>query len=135
MVRVLIVDDEPGIRRLLRVTLGQAYQVEEAADGAAALRRLLVDSPDIVILDVAMPILDGLAVCRAARAEPALAGLGIIVLSANVGAAEALAAGADRALPKPFRPLELLGVIDELVTTRRIAAAIAAVPGRRSAEA
>jgi CheY-like chemotaxis protein len=70
-----------------------------------------------------MPIMDGLAVCRAARAEPSLAGLGIIVLSAYASGEAALAAGADRHLRKPFSPLELLAMIEEVLALRGAAEA------------
>lgn len=118
MASILVADDEPTLRRLLRLTFGPEHRVSEAADGAEALHRLLADRPDVAILDVAMPILDGLAVCRAARAEPSLAGLGIIVLTAYATGADALAAGADRHLRKPFSPLELLETIDQLLAIR-----------------
>jgi CheY-like chemotaxis protein len=119
MARILVVDDEPALRRLIRVTLGSDHQVSEAADGAEALRRLLAERPDLAIVDVAMPIMDGLALCRAVRAESSLADLGIIVLSAYASREEALAAGADQHLPKPFRPLELLATVDEILARRR----------------
>ena len=125
MASILVVDDEPTLRRLLRVTFGPDHRIAEAADGADALRRLLADRPDLVILDVAMPVMDGLAVCRAARAEPSLASLGIIVLSAYANGDAALAAGADRHLRKPFSPLELFAMIDEVLTLRRTDAAAA----------
>jgi CheY-like chemotaxis protein len=115
MASILVVDDEPMLRRLLRMTFGPDHRVAEAADGADALRCLVADRPDLVILDVAMPIMDGLAVCRAARAEPSLASLGIIVLSAYANGDAALAAGADRHLRKPFSPLELFAMIDEVL--------------------
>jgi CheY-like chemotaxis protein len=115
MASILVVDDEPAIRRLIRLTLGAEHHVAEAGDGAEALRLLVRERPDVVLLDVAMPIMDGLEVCRAARAEPSLDGLGIIVVSAVVGSDEALAAGADRHFSKPYRPLALLETIDELV--------------------
>lgn len=119
MAHILVADDEPAIRRLIRLTLGDEHRVEEAADGAEALRYLVRERPDVVLLDVAMPIMDGLAVCRAARAEPALEGLGIVVVSAVASAHEALAAGADRYFSKPYRPLALLETIDELVALQR----------------
>ena len=119
MASILVVDDEPGIRRLLRLTLGTEHEVEEAADGAAALRKIVRGRPDVILLDVAMPNMDGLAVCRAVRAQPHLDGLGIIVVSAFAGAAEALEAGADRHFSKPYRPLALLETIDELLARRR----------------
>jgi CheY-like chemotaxis protein len=118
MASILVADDEPTLRRLLRATFGPDHRVAEAADGAEALRRLLADRPDLAILDAAMPGIDGLAVCRAARAEPSLVGLGIIVLSAYANAAAALAAGADRHLRKPFSPLALLAAIDEVLALR-----------------
>ena len=130
MASILIVDDEPLLRRLIRATLGPGHQVSEAADGAEGLRRLLAERPDLAILDVAMPIMDGLAVCRAARAEPSLAGLGIIVLSANANVDAALAAGADRHLRKPFSPLELLATIEEVLALHGAEAAPAPVPCR-----
>jgi CheY-like chemotaxis protein len=123
MVSIPVADDEPTLGRLLRVTFGPDHRVAEAADGAEAFRRLLVDRPDLAILDVAMPIMDGLAVCRAARAEPALVGLGIILLSAHPNREAALAAGADRHLRKPFSPLELLAMIDDGLALRRAQAA------------
>ena len=119
MAHILVVDDEPGIRRLLRLTLGTEHQVDEAADGAEALRHIVRQRPDVVLLDVAMPLMDGLAVCRAVRAEPSLDGLGIIVVSAYAGREDALEAGADRHFAKPYRPLELLETIDELIALQR----------------
>ena len=119
MASILVADDEPTLRRLLQATFGPDHRVAEAADGAEALRRLLADRPDLAILDIAMPGMDGLAVCRAARAEPSLVGLGIIVLSANATADAALVAGADRHLRKPFSPLALLAAIDEVLALRR----------------
>jgi CheY-like chemotaxis protein len=119
MASILVADDEETLRRLLLATFGPDHRVAEAAAGTEALRRLLEERPDLAILDVAMPGLDGLAVCRAARAEPALAGLGIIVLSAYAAGVDALAAGADRHLRKPFSPLELLATIEEVLALRR----------------
>ena len=118
MATILVVDDEPIIRELLALTMGPEYAIEEVADGAEALDRLRRGRPDLVLLDVALPGVDGLAVCRAARAEPSLDRLGIITLSAYTGRAEALAAGADRHFAKPFSPLELLRAIDELLAPR-----------------
>ena len=115
MARILVVDDEPAIRRLLRLTMGSEHDVDEAADGAEALERLTQERPDVVLLDVAMPVMDGLAVCRAARADPSLERLAIVVVSAVASREDALAAGADRYFPKPYRPLALLEAIDELL--------------------
>jgi CheY-like chemotaxis protein len=130
MASILVGDDEPTLRRLLRATFEPDHRVAEAADGAEAFRRLLADRPDLAILDVAMPIMDGLAVCRAARAEPSLAGLGIIVLSAYASGDAALAAGADRHLRKPFSPLELFALIDEVLALCRAELVARDAPGR-----
>lgn len=119
MASILVADDEPTLRRLLRLTFGPEHRVSEAADGAEALRRLLADHPDLAILDVAMPVMDGLAVCRAARAEPSLAGLGIVVLTGYATGNDALAAGADRHIRKPFSPLELLATIEQVLVLHR----------------
>jgi CheY-like chemotaxis protein len=118
MADILVADDEPRIRRLLRATLEGAHRVIEAADGVQALHLLFEERPDVILLDVAMPVLDGLAVCRAVRADATLDHVGIIVISAHASAAEAHQAGADYHLPKPFRPLELLAAIDEVIAQR-----------------
>ena len=120
MARILVAGDEPLLRHLLRVTIGSDHRVTEATDGAVALRCLLAERPDLVILDVDRPVERGLAVCRAARAEPSLAGLGLIVLSAHADGGASLAAGADRHFGKPFSPLALLYAIDEVLATRRV---------------
>ena len=117
--RVLIADDSLSMRLLLqRVLTSRGHQVYEAVDGDEALQLLHTHQPDIAILDVIMPGLDGLEVSRAARAAPDLASIKIIVISANATAADALAAGADRFLVKPFLPSRLLTVIDELTTVK-----------------
>lgn len=121
MASILIVDDEPSIRRPLRLTHGPDHQIGEAADGVEALRSLRASPQDIAIVDVTMPVMDGLAVCRADRAEPSLARVGIIV-SAYADAGAVMAAGADGHLRKPFRPLELLALVDEVLARRSVEA-------------
>jgi two-component system response regulator MprA len=108
--RVLAVDDDAPIRRMLARTLaGAGYEVTVAGDGPAALICAERDPPDLVVLDVAMPGLDGLAVCRRLRAK----GLGvpILLLTARDAVADRVAgldAGADDYLVKPFAPEELM---------------------------
>jgi CheY-like chemotaxis protein len=120
MAEILVVDDEPTIRRLLELTIDAEHAVATAADGFEALERLRGSPPHLLLLDVAMPGLDGLAVCRAVRAEPALERVGIVVLSAYDRRRDAMAAGADRFLEKPFSPLELLDAIDAVLALRGI---------------
>lgn len=106
---VLIVDDEPAIRRLLRTGLGAAeYRTIEAETGRAAVEMALRDNPDVVLLDLGLPDMDGVEVIRALRARSAVP---IIVLSAREderGKVAALDLGADDYVTKPFGMAELI---------------------------
>ena len=115
--RILLVDDDPGLRELLRTTFeAAAVQVAEAESADAARRRLADFHPDVVVLDVRMPGEDGLAFCRELKNDPETRGIGVVLLSGvDEGNAEAAAeSGADALLRKPFSPLELLGVVERL---------------------
>jgi DNA-binding response OmpR family regulator len=105
---VLVVDDEPAVRRVLVMRLQLAgYRVVCAEDGEEALALFHQEQPDLVVLDVMLPKLDGFAVCRRLRAESCVP---IIFLSALDAIAERVAGldlGADDYLPKPFSPKEL----------------------------
>lgn len=107
--RVLIVDDEPSLREAVRYNLLRAgYLVEEAADGVEALSRARSTSPDLVILDVMLPGVDGLNVCRTLRQE---SNVPILLLSARgeeLDRVLGLELGADDYLTKPFAMRELL---------------------------
>lgn len=104
----LVVDDEPHIAALLKDTLAaEGFDVSVAVDGVAALRRAREHAPDIVVLDIGLPGLDGLEVCRALRKESQVP---IVVLSARgaeVDRIVGLELGADDYLAKPFSPREL----------------------------
>ena len=109
---VVIADDDNDIRALVRISATKAGLdvVAVAADGDQALAEIRRLVPDVAILDVAMPGLSGLEVCRSVRAEPALAGVRILLLSASVDEATMAAgmtAGAADYLSKPFSPREL----------------------------
>jgi two-component system response regulator MprA len=107
--RVLVVDDDAPIRRMLERTLAaEGYEVALAADGGQALVAVARSVPDLVVLDVAMPGLDGLAVCRLMRSKGV--GAPIILLTARDAVADRVAgldAGADDYLVKPFAAEEL----------------------------
>ena len=107
--RVLVVDDESQIRRALRVALrANGYEVEEAESGEEALEALAVRPPDLVILDLGLPGLDGIEVCRRLREWSAIP---VIVLSAHgddEAKVRALDEGADDYVTKPFSVPELL---------------------------
>ena len=106
-VRVLVADDEDDIRALVCLAIGKAGGVvtDSLADGTSALAAARAELPDLAVLDVSMPGCTGLAVCEALRADPATAGIRILLLSAGASASEVargLAAGADAYLAKPF---------------------------------
>jgi CheY-like chemotaxis protein len=121
---VLIADDDEFIRRLVTTTLEDVSGVRllEARDGREAVELALRTRPALILLDVAMPGLDGIEACRRLRAEPATSETPIVMLTAHAGdddEARAVAAGADRYLTKPFSPLDLLRLVDELPSSER----------------
>jgi two-component system, OmpR family, response regulator MprA len=117
--RVLVVDDDPPLRRMLARTLSaEGFEVTVAADGGAALVEVQRSAPDVIVLDVAMPAIDGLSVCRRLRGK----GLPtpILMLTARDAVADRVAglqAGADDYLVKPFAVPELVARLHAL--TRR----------------
>jgi DNA-binding response OmpR family regulator len=119
MTIVLIVDDEPNIIQLVRITLEDSrVQVLEAADGATALDRAAAFRPDLVLLDVDLPDVSGLEVCRRLRQNATLAGTKVVMLTAAAqrdDVARGLAAGADEYLTKPFSPVRLLSLVEQLM--------------------
>lgn len=108
---VLIVDDEPMARTLLRLMLVRAgFHVSEAEDGYDALEKVRKNQPDIILLDVMMPGMDGFAVCEKLRSEAVTAELPIIMLSAKTdldSINKGLRAGATVYLTKPISPEDL----------------------------
>ncbi|MDP2628006.1 MAG: response regulator [Candidatus Rokubacteria bacterium] len=119
MTTILVADDEPPILELIRFTLeDDRVRVVEARDGLEALRLAQAVRPELCFLDVQMPELDGLAVCRLLRQDPALAGSRIVMLTAASQEADrvrGLAAGADGYLTKPFSPLALFSLVRSLL--------------------
>jgi DNA-binding response OmpR family regulator len=120
VVRVLAVDDDPIILRLLQLNLElEGFEVLTAGDGIAGLEVIRRERPEVVLLDVMMPNLDGFQVCRSVRADddPTVASTPIVILSARAQEADVeagMAAGADAYVTKPFDPLELVGLVDRL---------------------
>lgn len=104
MYRVLVVDDDTAIRRLLAEVLREeGYEVLEAADGAAALAMARERRPHLVIMDLRMPLMNGIEAIKALRADPTLAGLSILAMSAGtVLRAEATALPVNGLIDKPF---------------------------------
>jgi PAS domain S-box-containing protein len=126
--RVLVADDNVDMRQYLSRLLAGAYEVEEAADGAAALAAARERIPDLLLADVMMPALDGFGLLRELRADPRTRTVAVVLLSARAGEEsrlEGLAAGADDYLVKPFSARELLARVGthlEMARIRREAA-------------
>jgi len=116
---VLVVDDEPMTRTLLQLMLAPAdCEVIEAEDGLDALEKIKAGLPDVVVLDVMMPNMDGLTLCRILRQDPHTADLPIILLSAKTNAEaiqEGLLAGANKYLTKPVARHDLVASIEEVL--------------------
>jgi CheY-like chemotaxis protein len=123
--RVLVVDDDRVIQQLLEVNLElEGYQVAgTASDGQEAIAMAAELKPDLILLDIMMPKMDGLEVCRHLKADPKLSKIPIVLLSAraqDMDIREGLEIGADAYLTKPFDPVELLDVVGRLLTGERI---------------
>lgn len=117
--RILLVDDDRRVRQLVGLTLpAYDYELSFAADGPTAIRAARLATPHLVLLDFAMPGLDGVDVCAAIRANPATAGTPIIMLTGHGDDAtrrRAVAAGANGFLTKPFSPLTLEATIRSML--------------------
>jgi len=119
MLTILITDDEPHVVELVRVTLeDERVRVIEASDGATALALADQLEPELIFLDVNLPDLSGIEVCRRLRRQPRLAGASIVMLTAAAqqeDISRGLAAGATQYLTKPFSPVRLLSLVEELL--------------------
>jgi DNA-binding response OmpR family regulator len=116
--RVLVVDDDPQIRALIEVALGDEAEVVAVPDGATALRTIDETAVHCAVLDVMMPGMSGLAVLEAIRADPRLRRMPVVMLTALAGEAqhvEAFRDGADAYLTKPFDVEELASTVREIV--------------------
>jgi len=120
-VKLLLVDDDAGLRALLRTTFEVFdIDVEEAESAVAARRAIAVSPPDVLVLDVSMPGMNGLDFCLRLKTDPATEGIAVVMLSGSEGgtAEAAEQAGADAAVRKPFSPLQLLAVVEQLAGSR-----------------
>jgi len=117
---VLICDDEPSLRELIRVSLVGPYQFAEADDGEESLEIARRLRPEVVILDMMMPRLSGLEVLVELRRDEAFSDTAVIVLTAQPGTREeALREGADLVMVKPFEPEQIMAAVEEVLTERR----------------
>lgn len=123
---VLIVDDDPQIRDVLRIALGQGgFRVTEAADGAAALVQVARDAPDLVVLDIGLPEMDGLEVCRRLRRTSTVPILFLTAQDDPVDRIVGLELGADDYVTKPFSPRELVARVKAILKRSQPAAPVA----------
>lgn len=116
---LLIVDDEAGIRSLVRMTLdSDAYRIIEASEGRQALALAHEHHPDLVLLDVMLPDVSGIEICRELKADPLMSSTTVVMLTAkaqynDVGDAEE--AGADGYFTKPFSPIALIQKVETIL--------------------
>jgi DNA-binding response OmpR family regulator len=119
--RILVVDDQQDIRLMCRVNLAlEGYQVLEADEGARALDLVRDSHPDLVLLDVMMPGVDGWRVLETMKADPDLAGIPVVMLTARVQREDELrgwSGGASEYLAKPFNPSTLTEVVHRLLSS------------------
>jgi CheY-like chemotaxis protein len=121
MASVIAAEDEPAIQQILRIILERAgHSVTIIADGGDVLDAITAHQPDLVLLDIGLPTLNGLDICRALRADSITRNLPIGVVSGQVTPpfATELAAGATAVLTKPFVRDQLLQLVDDLLSTR-----------------
>jgi len=120
--RILLVDDDRGLRELLRATFeGADVEISEARDVDGAARSIVRARPDVIVLDIEMPGIDGLTFCRSLKADPATKGIGVVLLTGSApqdAEGRAREGGADAFLRKPFSPLDLLSVVDAVAGGR-----------------
>jgi DNA-binding response OmpR family regulator len=117
--RVLIADDEPNIVASLEFLMEQAgFEVKVAANGQEALELVASFRPDLVLLDVMMPVKNGYEVCQSLKSDPATRAVKVVMLSAkgrDVEVAKGLELGADAYVTKPFSTKDLIAKVQELL--------------------
>ncbi len=122
MAKILVADDEPDALELVGFNLKQAgFEVVTADDGAEALKKARETRPDLVLLDLMLPEIDGLEVCKALRRDPATAAIPVIMLTAKAAEIDrvlGLELGADDYVTKPFSPRELVLRVRNLLKRR-----------------
>ena len=121
--RVLIVDDQAELRLLLMLTLGSGdLELSEATNGPEALAACAASPPDIVLLDVMMPGMDGYEVCRRIKADARLAATTVVLMTAADQAIQrrkGMEAGTDHYVSKPFSPEQLQQLVNDIIASRR----------------
>jgi two-component system alkaline phosphatase synthesis response regulator PhoP len=118
--KILVVDDEPHVRKLLRTLLKKKFTVLEAEDGSQAVNVASTEKPDLILMDIMMPKMDGYSSCYALKSKPATRSIPIIMLTAidlrlNLQLSREI--GADGYITKPFNSRDLLDNITQVLAT------------------
>jgi len=120
MKKILIADDKPEVLELVRVSLGsEDYQIIDASDGKEALEKIKKEKPDLVLLDIVMPKMDGFEVLNKLKKDPQIKEIPIIMLTAKgqkIDQEKGQRLGAAGYIVKPFSPSALLTKIEEMLT-------------------
>lgn len=123
MSTVLVVEDSPAQREMITNLLrGSGLQVTEAGDGEEALKQVKNSPPDLVVLDIVMPILNGYEVCRRLKSDPQTQNLPVVMCSTKNEEFDrywGMRQGADAYVSKPFQPSELVGTVKRLLRLER----------------
>jgi len=119
--KVLIVDDEPNVRRLSHTILAKTFEVIEAEDGRQAIDLAIAQKPDVILMDIMMPKMDGLTACHVIKKDPATKAIPVVMVTAigfelNIKLSQQM--GATGYVTKPFSPQDLLGKITEALANR-----------------
>src|SRR5688572_2134514 len=117
--RILVAEDDAGILRVITLALTtEGMQVLPAPDGLVALQKAIQEKPDAIVLDIGLPKMDGLAVCRKLKADEDTADIPVGFLTAQAGG-PALKSGGILYLPKPFKPQKLVNFVHLLLAARK----------------
>jgi two-component system, cell cycle response regulator DivK len=118
--RILVVEDQPDNRQIIRDMLAPTdYEITEAEDGQQALEAIATQRPDLILMDIQLPIIDGYIATRKIKADPALRSIPIIAVTSYALSGEekkAREAGCDDYVPKPFSPRQLMAKIKQYLS-------------------
>jgi two-component system alkaline phosphatase synthesis response regulator PhoP len=124
--KILVIEDDPATSRLVEYSLRhEGYEVTTAFNGLEGIKKAKYEAPDLVILDVMLPGLDGFEICHRLKEEPATAGLPILMFSAKAQEIDkntGLKVGADDYLSKPAAPAEIVGRVHLLLVPKKSSA-------------
>lgn len=118
---ILVVEDDPAVSDLIKLTLEDHYVIQQVYDGGDALKAVEKEKPDLIVLDIMLPTLDGYQVCNEIKSNPGTKNITILMLTAKSLEEDAhagLTLGADFYFTKPFDPIDLLENIQSIVPSK-----------------